>query len=291
MGRCPRSVFISRFEPGPSYGAWPCNSIRTGGGSSAARRAYEFSPRAAKASRLKNESQQGRPRTKRVTLVKVPARSSHGYMPGGRSSGEGHGQKDGSKSCRPRVAAAGSGSDRPRPRPGQKPIPTGLSCITCAVPVPNGVPSMSGRHAPLLTPRCQRQPGLGNVRGDRVRARRLEWQPTGRNRARDRPRRSEEGRAVARIHSQCFTGEVLGWLRCDCNEQLQIAMQAIADESRGLVIYGYQEGRGIGLMAKLQAYELQDAGLGIPSRPITPWVSRPIAGISACRPQSCRASA
>ena len=64
-----------------------------------------------------------------------------------------------------------------------------------------------------------------------------------------------------RIHSQCFTGEVLGSLRCDCNDQLDIAMRAIALEGRGLLIYEHQEGRGIGLMAKLQAYALQDAGL------------------------------
>jgi 3,4-dihydroxy-2-butanone 4-phosphate synthase/GTP cyclohydrolase II len=70
-----------------------------------------------------------------------------------------------------------------------------------------------------------------------------------------------EGAPLVRIHSQCFTGEVLGSLRCDCNEQLKIAMRAIAEEGRGLVIYEHQEGRGIGLMAKLQAYELQDAGL------------------------------
>ena len=70
-----------------------------------------------------------------------------------------------------------------------------------------------------------------------------------------------EGVPLLRIHSQCFTGEMLGSLRCDCHDQLEMAMQAIAEEGRGLVIYEYQEGRGIGLMAKLQAYELQDAGL------------------------------
>src|SRR6266480_1281294 len=69
------------------------------------------------------------------------------------------------------------------------------------------------------------------------------------------------GVPLVRIHSQCLTGEMLGSLRCDCGDQFEMAMRAIAEEGRGLLIYEHQEGRGIGLMAKLQAYSLQDAGL------------------------------
>ena len=72
---------------------------------------------------------------------------------------------------------------------------------------------------------------------------------------------AREGVPLVRVHSQCLTGEVFGSLRCDCAGQLNLAMQAIAKEGRGMVIYDSQEGRGIGLMAKLQAYQLQDAGI------------------------------
>jgi GTP cyclohydrolase II len=67
--------------------------------------------------------------------------------------------------------------------------------------------------------------------------------------------------ALVRIHSQCLTGDVFGSLRCDCRQQLEMALAMIADQGAGVLIYEQQEGRGIGLMAKLQAYELQDSGL------------------------------
>ena len=66
---------------------------------------------------------------------------------------------------------------------------------------------------------------------------------------------------LVRVHSQCLTGDVFGSLRCDCRQQLELALSMIAAEGGGVLIYEQQEGRGIGLMAKLQAYELQDSGL------------------------------
>src|SRR3984885_15375681 len=66
---------------------------------------------------------------------------------------------------------------------------------------------------------------------------------------------------LVRVHSQCLTGDVFNSLRCDCRQQLEMALGMIRDLGAGTLIYEQQEGRGIVLMAKLQAYQLQDAGL------------------------------
>ncbi|HEY0867733.1 MAG TPA: GTP cyclohydrolase II [Fimbriimonas sp.] len=66
---------------------------------------------------------------------------------------------------------------------------------------------------------------------------------------------------LTRIHSSCLTGDLLGSLRCDCGDQLSMSLEKIEEEGRGVVLYIAQEGRGIGLLNKLKAYELQDSGM------------------------------
>lgn len=94
---------------------------------------------------------------------------------------------------------------------------------------------------------------------------------------------SGQAPVLARVHSECLTGDALFSLRCDCGFQLEAALSHIAEEGRGILLYHRQEGRNIGLLNKIRAYALQDQGMTLSKRTIS-LASPPMNATSPCAP-------